>query len=352
VTKQFFWTLVKYGLGFALLAGVIWWNWEPSTGPGLKEALQKPIHVGPLLAGVGVCLIGLLLTFIRWYVLVRALDLPFTVHDSLRLGMIGYALSTFLPGSIGGDVIKAACLAREQNRRTAAVATVIFDRLIGLCGLVWLVAALGGVFWLGGSVTNPKLEIVLAGAWVLTVTSFLFWLALGLVSSSRAEALGALLVRLPKVGGPLRELWRSVLMYRQRSRSVCVAMGLALVGHVGFVLTYYFGTLTILGPDEIPSLEAFFLFVPVVMIVQAVFLLPGGLGATEIGFGWFFSSLGFSPANGVLGSLIQRAIGWALALVGYLIYLRMRSTLVPGEPKTAKSHAPAAAEMCEAAVSA
>ena len=41
--------------------------------------------------------------------------------------------------------MKAAGIAREQSRRTVAVATVIMDRIIGLWGLCWLVALLGGL---------------------------------------------------------------------------------------------------------------------------------------------------------------------------------------------------------------
>ena len=41
-------------------------------------------------------------------------------------------------------------VAREQSRRTVAVATVIMDRVIALWGLFWFVALLGGAFWLTG----------------------------------------------------------------------------------------------------------------------------------------------------------------------------------------------------------
>src|SRR6202023_4279934 len=98
-----------------------------------------------ILAGL-VALTSVLVTFVRWYILVRAQDLPFTLPSALRLGMIGYYLSTFLPGAVGGDIIKAAFIAREQSRRTVAVTTVIVDRVIGLVGLIWLVALIGGLF--------------------------------------------------------------------------------------------------------------------------------------------------------------------------------------------------------------
>src|SRR6202040_2248363 len=140
------------GLGLGLLAWVILAYWHISSPDGqevgLAGVLQRPVDL-PYLALAGVlALASVLLTFVRWYILVRAQDLPFTLPSALRLGMIGYYLSTFLPGAVGGDIIKAAFIAREQSRRTVAVTTVIMDRVMGLCGLIWLVALIGGYFWM------------------------------------------------------------------------------------------------------------------------------------------------------------------------------------------------------------
>ena len=151
--KQILMLLLKYGLGLGLLAWVIYSYWDikspDGADVGLAGVLEIPMHWPYLLLAGVIGLASILLTFLRWYVLVLAPDLPFTISTPLRLGMIGYYLSTFLPGSVGGDIIKAAFVC-EQNRRTLAVATVIIDRVIGLCGLTWLVALVGSYFWLSG----------------------------------------------------------------------------------------------------------------------------------------------------------------------------------------------------------
>src|SRR5207253_531758 len=131
--------LLKYGLGLALLAMVIpYWHLSaggqglPAVaaatsaliasplghGPvlagsslypgraeghevGLAGVLQRPIHWHFLALAAAITLASVLLTFVRWYVLVRAQALPFRLVDALRLGMIGYYLNTFLPGAVG-----------------------------------------------------------------------------------------------------------------------------------------------------------------------------------------------------------------------------------------------------------
>src|SRR5262249_51185960 len=145
-----------YAVALGLLGFVIWRNWAPASGQGLADLWQKhvvegqPVHYGYLGLAFVFCVASVLLTFIRWYVLVRAQDLPFTIPDAVRLGAVGFFFNTFLPGAVGGDIIKAAFLAREQSRRTTAVATVIMDRAIALWALFWFVGLLGLVFGFAG----------------------------------------------------------------------------------------------------------------------------------------------------------------------------------------------------------
>jgi uncharacterized membrane protein YbhN (UPF0104 family) len=249
----------------------------------------------------------------------------------MRLGLIGYYLSTFLPGSVGGDIIKAAFIAREQRRRTVAVATVLIDRAVGLCGLFWLVTLLGSCFWLSGYL-DPSVQTltsILVGAAALSAGSLVFWFMLGWLPPHRAERFAGRLSRIPKVGHALAEFWRAVWMYRCQGRSVFLALIMAMVGHVGFVLTFYFAAMTLVDADQIPSLADHFLLVPVGMAIQAGFPAPGGVGGGEIGYGSLYSLLGKPFRYGVLGSLVQRVITWFLAMAGYLVYLRMRPTLTP-----------------------
>src|SRR5262249_36587297 len=187
---------------------------------------------------------AIVLTFLRWYYLVRAQDLPFTVPDALRLGFIGFFFNAVMPGSVGGDIIKAAFLAREKkDRKTIAVSTVIMDRAIALWALVWFVAISGTIFWVSGLLIGPgadrsRLIVKLAG--IVVGVSFAAWMLLGLLPPNRAERLAVRLNRVPRAGHSLAEFWRAVWMYRCRQASIVTTMLISWVGHVGFVLYFYF----------------------------------------------------------------------------------------------------------------
>jgi uncharacterized membrane protein YbhN (UPF0104 family) len=338
VSKHSLINLGKYLLAAGLLAWVIASNWAPAHGKGVGYVWQthvvegKPINLGYLLAAAAIYLAAILLTFFRWYLLVRAVDLPFRLADALRLGLVGLFFNTFLPGSVGGDIIKAAVLAREHSRRTVAVATVIMDRAIALWALVWFVALMGGVFWLTGHLEGPvaaRSKGVVLGAASIVGVSVMVWLLLGLLPGWRAERFAGRLERLPKVGGSAAEFWRAMWMYRCRQATVAAVLAMSWIGHVGFVFAFWCSANALWSPElgPIPPLAEHFLLVPIGLVVQAIVPTPGGAGGGEWGFGGLYRVFGGSAVNGVLGSLVQRVIGWVYGLIGYLVYLRMRGKL-------------------------
>jgi uncharacterized protein (TIRG00374 family) len=300
---------------------------------------REPIHWGFLGLAFLIGLAAIVLTFLRWYVLVRAQDLPFTIPDALRLGFIGFFFNSVMPGSVGGDIIKAAFLAREKrDRKTVAVATVIMDRAIALWALVWFVAISGAIFWASGMLEGQgaaRSLFIVKTAGIIVAVSFTAWMLLGLLPAWRAEKFAGRLSRVPKAGHTLAEFWRSVWMYRCRQASVAATMLISWIGHVGFVLFFYFSVLVLWDAKDpaqrIPTLAQHFLLVPIGLVIQAAPLFPGGAGIGELGFGVLYKWLGASVACGVLGSLICRVIQWILGIFGYFVYRHLRTDLPVAE---------------------
>jgi uncharacterized membrane protein YbhN (UPF0104 family) len=243
-----------------------------------------------------------------------------------------------MPGSVGGDAIKAWFLAREQtSRRTTAVATVIMDRVIALWALVWFVALVGSAFWLGGLIEGKgaaECKQVVIIALVIVGTSFTGWLILGLLPDHRAEIFAGRLEKLPKIGHSVAEFWRAAWVYHRRPKTVFGILVFTWLGHIGFILAFYCSMRTIWDKgsgQEVPSLIQHFLIVPIGMVIQAMPLFPGGAGIGELGYGLLYQWLGYSEASGVLGSMVQRMLYLLIAALGLVVYLRMRSTLPVNE---------------------
>ncbi len=267
--------------------------------------------------------------------------MPFTIRNAIRLGLVSYYFNSILPGSVGGDILKAVAVAREQSRRTVAVATIVIDRVIGLWALAWLVALAGGIFWALGNrylIENDALKTIVLMTWAIVITSAGIWSLMGLFSPARSEAIAVHLERVPKVGGALAELWRAGWMYRRKKGAVAIALGMTLVGHCGWVLIFHLCVSAFPDIDSATFAEHL-LIVPVGMTAQALFPLPGGVGGGEAAYGWLYTLLGKAAIGGILGCLVQRVIAWGIGFIGYLIYTRMPKSELPNgveapEPKT------------------
>jgi glycosyltransferase 2 family protein len=362
--------LLQYGIGIGLLAYLIYFSWDSKPGkptdvekglsliagasvdvhaqitrtsPGVGEILRKPIRYELLALATILWSVALIITFLRWHLLVVAQGLVFSRYDAIRLGLMSYFFNTFLPGSVGGDIVKAYAVARDQDRRTVAVATVLLDRIIGLWALAWFVALSGGVFWAMDDPTilnNPALKTIIRATTLIVVGSAVVWSLMGLFSADKSEGVANWFSKIPKIGHSIGELWRACWMYRRKKKAVAIALLMTLAGHSGWVLIFHLCVNAFPDMDS-ASVTEHMLVVPVGMTAQALFPLPGGVGGGEAAYGWLYTLLGKAAAGGIIGCLAQRIVAWGIGLLGYLIYLRMNKTPQPATV-TASAEAKAA----------
>ncbi|MER3440060.1 MAG: hypothetical protein C4296_01615 [Gemmataceae bacterium] len=323
---------VKWFVGLALIAGLFWWYRDE-----LSEIISQQFEWPWLAASVLVYFPSLLLTFYRWCLLVRAQELPFSTWHGFKLGFLGYLFSQVLPGSVTGDVVKAGMLARDQSRRTLAVATVIMDRIVGLFGLFLLAALLGVLFWHLVH-DHTVLRILVIMVWLLAGFASLCLAALAFLPVP-VEPIAKWVSRLRFAGGFLVEMMRACQLYRWHFRTVILALALSMVGHAGFVLSFYFSARAVPGPT--PPLEAHYVFIPIGAVAQSVPLTPGNLGINEGVFNSLYQA--WDPAlkaKGALTSLAQRAVTWIVAAMVLGAYACLRGRRGPSGTFQANDRTP------------
>jgi hypothetical protein len=314
--KKLVWQFVKWLAALLILGLIVWFNREQ-----LAKISEQTFDVRYLLLAGAIYLPSLVLTFYRWFLLVRAQELPFRELDALRLGFIGNFFNQFLPGSVGGDLLKAGFLIREQKRRAVAVATVIVDRLVGLFGLM-LLASLCGLFFYERTSQVEKLNVLIIFVWSVTLAG------LGvLVLPIRFTRLINWLKGKRKIGLVLAEVLGAVELYRRRPRALATAVVLAVVAHVGFVLAYYFGACSVLAEVPTPPPADHYMIIPVGMVVKAVPITPGNLGVGETAFGYLYDLVGSTWLKGALSLIAQRIVEMAIALIGLIFYIPLRGTV-------------------------
>src|SRR5262249_52345866 len=143
--KKILLKLVQWGIPGAIIA---WMVTEIARNKSFAQLWSEPKRWDLLVLAAAACFLGTLVTILRWHFLVRAVDLPLKLRDTLQLGFLGYLYNFVLPGGVGGDLVKGGFMARKQpGRRTDAVLTVLVDRIVGLYGLFLL--ATGAILYTG-----------------------------------------------------------------------------------------------------------------------------------------------------------------------------------------------------------
>jgi glycosyltransferase 2 family protein len=302
----------RVALASTLLGLVLWLNREE-----VRVVLGRRPDYG--LFALGFCLYagGVLLAYGRWFTLVRALGLPFRPLDALRLGLVGTLFTLVIPGGVGGDIVKAAYLCRQQERKTRAVASVVVDRIVGLMGLFLLAAATGAWGW--GSLV-PKVRRVVVFAWcALGVSSGL--LALAFAINPRGP-LARRLSHRKRISRLIAELHAAGVSYRRRFGVVALGVVLGAVTHTGNVLAFFAVNHALFPASTVPSLADHFRIVPVILLATAIPLPFGALGATEQ-VSASLLRLG-AYRGGALAMMGFRCLQYAYAIPAALVYMANR----------------------------
>jgi len=298
-------------LAAILLAGLLWMRREDLALLGELE-VSWPLMVGAIILTV----VGTMLSFVRWYFLVKAQGLPFTIFDGMRLGLIGTFFNFLIPGAVGGDLVKAALIAREQSQRLLAISTIVVDRIVGLLGLL-LLTGLVAIVWWGAIQDNESLaelarwNLGLLGIALVALAVFLLW-------RWPLEDLASRIRRIPKLGPPLASLADAAASFQQTKGAVVASVLLSVLIQALFVASLILGGLS-LWP-EVPPLSSYLVAIPFGLLSTGIPVTPGGLGVAEVTLEALFSFIG-APASYALLMMLGFRLGQvATVALGVLLY--------------------------------
>jgi len=338
--KRYAILLLKIGVSVGLLAYLI---------IGAREAfdnLRQYEKNWPLVGlAVGLCLTMVGITFVRWWLLVRVLDVPFRLADAIRLGFLGYLFNFVSLGNVGGDLFKAIFIAREQpGRRTLAVASVVVDRIVGLYALFLVAAA---TVLVTGAYASPEPEIrsIAATALVAAAAStagLLLVLTPGVTEGRFARWVAAW----PGVGAVAARALGALAIYRRRWPALVLATAMSFGVHASSTLCIF--TLSRALPGEAPGLAEHFLIVPLSILAGALPLPLSGLGAMEAVMEFLYmQSPGVVRGTGLVVSLAFRAVTLVVAGIGLVYYLGNRAQVARAMRAAPEADCPAGESSAE-----
>jgi len=313
--------LLRILLVVAVTAYVLW-----RARPG--AVLDALVHadLGWIAFAVALVVFDRALMAYRWIVLLCPID-PASrppLAAVIRIFFLSTFAGTFLPTSIGADVVRAFGLSQLRVAPGQAVASVLMDRLLGVVSILIM-----GVVGLMLAQTQD-LASIRAIEVPLAITAVVSACAAAVVFSESAASLAeAVALRLPfaVVRRLATDLTRATRAYgRHHAELANVLVGSVGVQVLRIVQAYCLGRA--LAIDL--SVLAYFAFVPLILLVMLLPVSINGIGPSQIAFVWFFGRAGVSDAQSFALSILFVALGIVGNLPGGLLYaLGARSNIPP-----------------------
>jgi len=308
--KKLLITLLKIALSVGILGYLVYSAVDTDEkSKAFLDMLQQPKTWGFLVAGLLALFSAVVITMVRWCYLVRALDIPISVPDSIRIGFIGYLFNLAPMGIVTGDLLKAWILAREKPGNAAkSLASVVVDRIIGL--YVLFLVATGGVFVTGfWQIPDAMVHRV---CWAVLIVTFVstVGILLVLLPGFLEGRLMKGLTRIPKIGGAIQSLLDAILVYRSK-RLVLFFSSLMTIPVHGLLTISLFLLALGLGFHTV-SLRDYFAIYPISGILSAI---PLPAGPAEMGIVFFYKTALVRATLGAVQAAIARQQGIILALV-------------------------------------
>jgi uncharacterized membrane protein YbhN (UPF0104 family) len=266
----------------------------------------------------------------RWKLLLGTQRVPTRWHSLVGSYTVAFFFNNFLPSNIGGDVIRIGDTAGPAGSKTLATTVVLFDRVIGLLGLM-LVAALGAT--IGAAVTSA-----------LPVWPSVLWASFGLAAVVSIPAVvSPLAVR--RLLQPLRvfhatwvedhiaQVTEALGRFRQAPGALAACFGGAIA--VQAILVAFYIAIAHSMHIPVPAWDLA-VIVPVSFVVQMLPISVNGFGVREATFWFCFARLGLPRESAIVVSFMGAALMMLFSLSGAAVYVargtRRRHAVLPCQP--------------------
>ena len=250
---------------------------------------------------------------VRWAALARPLGFPFSRRFFGWRFCEGSFFSLCLPGSIGGDVVKAYRVGDTTQRRLLAGCSVLADRLTGLAAL----GVLAGAAFAGTKYVLPLPATLAIGGGLLLLTLAVF---MGGVAS-----IDRLLAFVP-APHPAREFIARLMPYQQRPSLMAQAVGWSFIVQMGGACAV---GLMARSLGVVQPLSIWFAVVPLVALAVVLPISINGVGVRENALAVLLAPYGVAAESAVAVGLLWLASQIVTGLIGGGLFLIDRQGVLP-----------------------
>jgi len=290
-------TIIKFAIAIAIIFYMI------STGKLDLHQIAQISHKKWMIVEVVLAILAVYaLCTIRWYYLLIWQGIPVSFGIVAKINCTGIFFNSFMPGALGGDLVKAFYIAKEnKDYRTKAVMTIIIDRILGFETL--MIVALAALFINYDTISsNPQLKALSIVICVYIIVSII---AAAAVFSRRIKhffiliGLRDLIYKLP-IKERLLKIYSAFHTYADQKTRLLKAMAITIP--LDIVSIYAFFIIGREMGESLVSMASYFTAVPAGLVVTSLPIAPAGIG---VGQGAFYNLFEwFGASSGAIGATI------------------------------------------------
>ncbi|NLB55287.1 MAG: flippase-like domain-containing protein [Lentisphaerae bacterium] len=260
-----------------------------------------------------------LLSSLKWRLLLGADKIKVSFPRLLKSYLVGTFFNLFLPSSIGGDAYRIYSIGRHTEKMSQSFASVFIDRLsgflaLGIIGLIASIIELSRSDGLKLILVPAALLIALATA---VVIAFNPPFARSIFNTFRLN-------KIVRLNSLFEKSLNSFTVYRNKPKMLVKIMILSFVFQMIAACSIFILSKSI--QLEIP-LAMFFIYVPIITVLEAIPLTIFGLGFRDAGYSMFFKHVGIAEFEKTAAAMCLLYVASTLlySMIGGVIFLLERA---------------------------
>ena len=250
-------------------------NGNENSSFGIISSIRN-LNINYLLLSVSCIIIGKVIIGIRWHFLLKMLSINVRIQEVVRLTFLSDFISLLLPGFLGGDLVKAYLVSKKTKRKTHTYASIFIDRFIGFAGFVFLAISMLIIALQADLLSIDQLRAPIVSIGIILSVIILGIILVLIARSFHISILEKVFIKIQFMKY-LHEILESIGLFFNK-KSLPKLIGLTLFAQILAVLSVMFIGI---GLSMQIDWYLYFLYVPLIIIISAVPLTPGGVGVME-----------------------------------------------------------------------
>lgn len=272
----------------------------------VTQTLNYVMKSNPLIwiAGVLLYIFGQVISTYRWKILANGAGFKGSSKNYIYYYFTGMFFNLFLPTTVGGDVIKAYYLSKNdaENRKVAAAYTILADRITGVTVLIWF-AALAMFFSVSSTIPFMIKIITISISLGILFIAPVFYSFCNIFKGRRW----------------IDKLLVDISIYWQNPLLITKALTWSVVFHLIIILIHILIAQAI--GIKVPVLYYFIIY-PMSSLAGFLPVSFNGIGPREATYIYFFSLVGIEPSLALAFGIFWFGIVLISSLTGGIFYLK------------------------------